>query len=184
MNKFIKFGFLLGLVAVLGSCASDGSRNYQYFPNMYRSIGYETYQEVAFLPSTMEAMIPAEGSIARGYMPYKFSSSPEDRILAKLEKSPLDSLDVEKNLKVGKEMYNIYCAVCHGSKGDGKGILVERDKILGVPTYGDAGRDITVGGTYHTIYYGLNSMGSYANQLSPKERWQVAEYVVTLKDKL
>lgn len=184
MNTVMKYGFLLGLVAVLASCADSNRPNYQFFPNMYESVSYEPYQQVEFLPGTMEAMEPVDGTIARGYMPYKFSNSPEDRALAKLDPSPLDSLNMEKNLKVGKELYDIYCAVCHGKKGDGNGILVEREKILGVPSYGDAGREITVGGTYHTIYYGLNSMGSYANQLNPTERWQVAEYVVKLKNDL
>ena len=32
------------------------------------------------------------------------------------------------------------------------------------------------------MYYGLNSMGSYASQLSSEEElWQVAEYVIKLK---
>ncbi|MDX1333371.1 MAG: cytochrome c, partial [Robiginitalea sp.] len=98
--------------------------------------------------------------------------------------SPLDSLNREENLAVGKELYDIYCAICHGTKGDGKGTLVQREKILGVPSYADPARNITAGDTYHVIYYGLNSMGSYANQLNHKERWQVAEYVMKLKEDL
>jgi mono/diheme cytochrome c family protein len=53
-----------------------------------------------------------------------------------------------------------------------------------VPSYADAARNITVGSTYHTIYYGLNSMGSYAGQINYEERWQVAEYVMQLKQDL
>ncbi|MEO1548472.1 MAG: cytochrome c, partial [Bacteroidota bacterium] len=46
----------------------------------------------------------------------------------------------------------------------------------------DVARNITVGSTYHTMYYGLNSMGSYASQMdNEKELWQVAEYVMQLK---
>ena len=29
-----------------------------------------------------------------------------------------------------KELYNVYCGVCHGAKGAGQGILVKREKIL------------------------------------------------------
>ena len=81
--------------------------------------------------------------------------------------------------KKGKELYNIYCAVCHGEKGDGKGILVTNEKFLGVPSYAD--REITDGSIFHVVTYGLNSMGSHANQLSQEERWQVADYVLQLK---
>jgi hypothetical protein len=62
--------------------------------------------------------------------------------------------------------------------------LVKREKFLGVPTYADVARDVTIGSTYHTIYYGLNSMGSYKNQLNLKERWLVANYVMKLKEDL
>ena len=34
------------------------------------------------------------------------------------------------------------------------------------------------------IYYGKNSMGSYANQLNEKERWLVTDYVMKLKSDL
>jgi len=34
------------------------------------------------------------------------------------------------------------------------------------------------------VTYGLNSMGSHANQLSQTERWLVAAYVMQLKSKL
>jgi mono/diheme cytochrome c family protein len=87
-------------------------------------------------------------------------------------------------MKRGKELYSIYCAVCHGNKGDGQGILMKREKILGIPSYSDVGRAITEGSTYHTIYYGKNSMGSYAGQLNEEERWQVTHYVMKLKSDL
>ena len=62
--------------------------------------------------------------------------------------------------------------------------MVKREKILGVPSYDDAGRMLTVGSIYHTIYYGKNAMGSYANQLNEEERWQVVDYVLKLKSEL
>ena len=102
-----------------------------------------------------------------------------------MDTSPLDSLNQEENLARGAELYAIYCAICHGVKGDGQGTLVKREKILGVPSYADAARNITVGSTYHTIYYGLNSMGSYASQFANEEEmWQVSEYVMKLKEDL
>ena len=90
----------------------------------------------------------------------------------------------EKNLDNGKQLFTIYCSVCHGEKGDGKGILVDREKILGVPRYDDIGRAITEGSIYHVMYNGLNTMGSYASQTSIKERWQIDHYVMKLKGEL
>ena len=95
--------------------------------------------------------------------------------------SPLDSTQVD--LARGKELYDIYCGICHGNKGDGQGNLVKREKILGIPSYADVGRAITEGSIYHTIYYGKNAMGSYANQLNEEERWQVVAYVYEVKSR-
>ncbi|MBU2997202.1 cytochrome c [Cellulophaga baltica] len=184
MKSFIKVIAIVLVLVTFSSCFNKNDRNYQYMPNMYKSVGYETYQKVEFLPSGVEAGLPVENTISRGHMPYKFANTLEDKELARVQASPLDSLKSEENLAVGAELYTIYCAICHGNKGDGNGTLVSREKILGVPNYSDAGRNITVGSTHHTIYYGLNSMGSYANQLNDKERWQVAEYVIKLKQDL
>jgi mono/diheme cytochrome c family protein len=87
----------------------------------------------------------------------------------------------EKSLSEGKKLYTIYCALCHGDKGDGQGILMKREKILGVPSYADAGRVITEGGVYHVQMYGLNTMGSYASQTNELERWQIVQHVMNLK---
>ena len=94
--------------------------------------------------------------------------------------SPL--LKNEENLTKGKELYAVYCAVCHGSKGDGQGILMTREKFLGIPSYAD--RDITDGSIYHVLMYGKNLMGSHASQVDSKERWQISQYVLSLRENL
>ena len=165
------------------SCFDPSKPNYQYFPNMYESVGYKTYQESDAFPNGIQAQEPVEKSIPRGWQPYEYEDTNEGYENAKLYlKSPLDIN--EQNMSVGKELYEIYCSVCHGSKGAGQGILVKREKILGIPSYADQGRAITSGSTYHVIYYGKNTMGSYANQLNEKERWMVTSYVMKLKSDL
>jgi len=39
------------------------------------------------------------------------------------------------------------------------------------------------GTMYHSINYGRNNMGSYASQLSVKQRWQIIQYLRTLQPK-
>lgn len=184
MNSFYKIVMVLGVVACVSSCSNPSRPNYQYMPDMYVPISYETYGAVEFLPSGMAAEQPVANTIPRGWMPYNYDNTPDGKAAAKLQPSPLDSLNMENDITKGGELYNIYCAICHGSKGDGQGILVQREKFLGVPNYNDVARDITVGDVYHTIYYGLNAMGTYANQLDYTERWQVSEYVMKLKKDL
>ncbi len=175
---------LILLVVVLQSCWSDrGTPNFEYMPNMYESLSYETYSENNLYQDNLSARLPVEGTIPRGYSLYKYEDTNEGYDLAKQQLSNPYKLDEGDMLKA-KELYNIYCGVCHGSKGAGQGILVKREKILGIPSYADPGRAITSGSTYHVIYYGRNTMGSYANQLNDKERWMVTSYVMKLKSDL
>lgn len=179
MKSLVKI-IVVALVLVTFSCQKKTAPNYQYMPNMYEPVGYETYGENQLYENGMEARTPAPGSIPRGYVPFDIENSTEGYELAKANlKSPLDSTAVD--LERGKELYDIYCGICHGNKGKGQGKLVKREKILGVPSYDDAGRAINEGSIYHVVYYGKNSMGSYANQLNEEERWQVVSYVLKLK---
>lgn len=179
MNKL--FLAVLAMVLLLTSCSRDRSKpNIQYMPDMYTTIPYEPYGVNEKMQDGMAAQTPPDGTIARGKMPFDIPAGTTGYNLAKESlKSPLEAS--KENLDNGKAMYNIYCALCHGVKGDGKGILVERDKILGVPAFKD--RDVTEGSIYHVVYYGRNMMGSHASQLTEKERWQVVQYVQKLRNK-
>ncbi|MBF02020.1 MAG: cytochrome C [Flavobacterium sp.] len=181
MKSLYKIVAIAGFSFMVTSCHDDAKPNYQFFPNMYEAVPYETYSEHEVFKNGKEGQLPAPGTIKRGFVPYEIPNTTEGYALAKETlKSPLDSLS--RNPENGKALFNIYCAICHGEKGDGKGNLVKREKFLGVPSYKD--REITEGSIYHVVTYGLNSMGSHANQLTQEERWQVADYVLKLKSEL
>lgn len=187
MKNIVKIALFSSVSLLLVSCFNKREPNYQFMPNMYESAGYETYQWVdnGVFKDNMEAQLPVEGTIRRGWQPYEYPDTPEGLIQAKAElQNPLleDTLNFEANIANGKVLYDIYCAVCHGETGDGKGILNERGKFMGIPNYKD--RQITQGSIYHVMYYGLNAMGSYASQINEKERWQVALYVEKLRNDL
>lgn len=173
--------FILALSAV--SCSDSSRPNYQYMPNMQEPVSYEPYGAYDVFVNQQEAKLPVEGTIPRGWEPYDYENNPDGFSTAKTElQNPLPY--TEENVNKGKALYTIYCAVCHGDQGDGKGILVQNEKILGIPRYDDAGRAITEGGVYHVQYYGLNAMGSYASQTSIEERWLITHYVMKLKNDL
>ena len=169
------------VLMVMQSCFDPSKPNYQYFPNMYEPVGYETYADSDAFANGIEAQLPVAGSVARGWEPYDYPDTNEGYEAAKADlKSPLEA--TAENSAVGKELYGIYCAVCHGNKGDGQGILMTREKFLGVPSYAD--RDITSGSIYHVLMYGKNAMGSHAGQVNAEERWQIAQHVMELRSKL
>ncbi len=181
MRIATKYIVVAVLLVGFTSCQKNSRPNYQYMPNMYEPVGYEAYQESDAFANGVEAQLPAEGTIPRGdFMPYEIEDTNEGYEFAKASlTSPLDSTQLD--FTRGKELYDVYCGICHGTKGNGQGKLMQREKILGVPSYDDAGRAITTGSIYHVIYYGKNTMGSYANQLNEEERWQVTAYVEKLK---
>ncbi|MFV5700544.1 c-type cytochrome [Flavobacterium sp. XS2P12] len=181
MKRIYKITLLFGLTILVASCHNNAAPNYQYFPNMYESVGYETYAESDAFNNGKEGQLPVSGTINRGFDVYDYENSTAGYELAKANlKSPLDSLST--NSEEGKALFEIYCVSCHGATGNGKGKLVEREKFLGVPSYAD--RPITEGSVFHVITYGLNAMGSHANQLSAHERWLVTDYVLKLKSEL
>lgn len=180
MKATLKLTVVFVMLLSIVSCNKKSRRNYQYMPNMYEPVSYEAYGAYEVFLNEQSAMLPVEGTISRGHSIYEIEDTNEGYDLAKATlMSPLDSTAVDYNK--GKEMYDIYCGICHGNKGEGKGKLVQREKILGVPSYSEAARAITAGSIYHVIQYGKNTMGSYANQLNEEERWQVVAYVEKLK---
>ena len=181
MKSLINTFILVVIITSLFSCQNKRKPNYQFFPNMYEPVGYEAYGEYDVFPNKQEALVPPEGTIARGHSLYSYANT-NDGYNSALKNLKTDLSSSEIDLKRGKELYEIYCGICHGNKGAGQGKLVKREKILGVPSYAD--RPITIGSIYHVIYYGKNSMGSYANLLNEEERWQVTAYVEALRKEL
>ena len=183
MKSVYKITLLVGITILVSSCKDDLKPNYQYMPNMYEPVSYGTYSQADVFKGGKEGQLPVDGTINRGFETYEYPDTPEALIAVKAAnlKSPLGPLS-EKDTEKAKALYEIYCAICHGNAGNGQGKLVTQGKFLGVPSYKD--RIINEGSIFHVGTYGLNLMGSHANQLSKKERWMVAAYVMELKSKL
>src|SRR4051812_5802703 len=181
MKRVYNIALLAGIAIFASSCQNNRKPNYQYMPNMYESVGYETYSESNAFKNGKEGQLPVVGTINRGYEVYEYPNTTAGYEAAKANsKSPLGPLSAA-DMDKAKGLFEIYCAICHGSAGDGKGKLVKQEKFLGVPSYKD--RVITEGSVFHVQTFGLNAMGSYANQLSSHERWLVSAYVMELKNK-
>jgi len=179
MKSVYKISLLACIAVFVSSCHNNSQPNYQYMPNMYEAVSYETYSQSTAFKNGKEGQLPAPGTINRGYEVYEYPNTTAGLEAARAGlKSPLDSTAVDMNK--AKELFEIYCAICHGNAGDGKGKLVTQGKFLGVPNYKD--RPITEGSVFHVQTYGLNAMGSYANQLNSHERWLVSAYVMKLKN--
>jgi len=93
--------------------------------------------------------------------------------------NPVGALNATEMAEAGR-LYNINCAICHGEKGKANGPM--SGKVGGIvdltlPAY----VTMTDGTIFYSITYGKNNMGSYASQLTRKQRWEVIKYVRTLQ---
>ena len=85
----------------------------------------------------------------------------------------------------GQERFNIYCAVCHGAAGDGKGITTKPlYAMIGVANFHDP-RLVRMadGQIFNTIAYGSPAqlMLGYGGSIPIPDRWAIVAYVRTLQ---
>ncbi|MDX2359226.1 MAG: cytochrome c [Crocinitomicaceae bacterium] len=116
-------------------------------------------------------------------------SDRDEYALAAADRNPLmmefvlNAQGVEENvtLKRGKYLYESKCAHCHGSKGDGKGPMVESGAYLGVPDYANL-TNLGDGQMFYSIYYGKGMMGAHNSLLDKKEIWTIVHYIRKFQD--
>ena len=91
-------------------------------------------------------------------------------------------VDVNRALvERGRDRYGIYCQPCHGALGDGNGITKAYGMVATASYQDDRIRTMAEGEIFNTITAGKNTMLSYADKLSPEERWAVVAYVRALQ---
>ncbi|MEM7102653.1 MAG: c-type cytochrome [Bacteroidota bacterium] len=128
-----------------------------------------------------------EGKPVNGFVPYYYENTEEERTRASEEITtnpfPITAAGVAK----GKDLYNIYCGICHGDKADGNGYIVREDGgVYPAQPANLINEEFTAaseGRFYHALIYGKNVMGGYTDKLSYEERWQVIHYIRSLQAK-
>lgn len=158
----------------------------EYIPDMGRDVAYEGYYKNPgkdILPKGMNAQLPPEGSIAQSFDVYPYPNTTEGYEAAGAGYTNEFAFSAAEIAGEGKRKFDIYCAICHGTAGDGQGHLVQIEKFPPPPSY--FRDDILIlpeGKRYHSVMYGKGLMGSYATQLDHRERWLVLSYVQSLQD--
>jgi mono/diheme cytochrome c family protein len=83
----------------------------------------------------------------------------------------------KESVAKGKQLFTIYCTPCHGVSGTGNGLVGEKLILRPFDLTADRMQDLTDGYIFGYVTLGGAVMPSYANDLSPTERWHVINYV-------
>ena len=89
----------------------------------------------------------------------------------------------EALIRRGKERFGIYCAICHGANGDGKGVTsnfgVANIADLHLPQFVDPsnGQYRTNGSLFNTIANGQGLMSGYGTNIVIRDRWAIVAYL-------
>lgn len=188
MNK-LSIITVLSAIAVLVGC-SDIKRKPGsiYMPDMAYSRAYETYADHSNLADKGISYnnMPVAGTISREEdMPFPLAKDKAgdttNYFASRQVKNPIDSLS-EKDAAEAERLYLINCGICHGAQLNGNGPLYKD----GTGPYPIAPRNLVAdpvvsvmpeGQMFYSVAYGKNLMGSYAAQLSRKQRWMVIKYI-------
>ena len=111
------------------------------------------------------------GSVGEDGFPFKLSADPETR-----KKEVMEILDS------GESRFNITCVPCHGKLGDGNGMVAMRG-FRHPPTYHqDRLRNAPTSHFYDVMTNGFGAMPSYAEVVTPEDRWKIIAYIRALQE--
>jgi mono/diheme cytochrome c family protein len=128
-------------------------------------------------------VMPGEASFAmpRGSVPRaggQLYYAPADREAAAARPNPVPTSP--DSVQHGQALYAVYCTPCHGPAGKGDGLVTT--KFMATPDLSspDLQQQRTDGYWQSYLSVGGAVMPSYAEALTPDERWHVVNYLRTL----
>lgn len=196
---FIIYAFLVLLVLVvfgLRGCQST-KPPFEVFPDMDRQNKFHEQSSTRFFQDGRTDRLPVSGTVPTvateqaefGHLQpdnrfredaYLASGKPED------SEEFGDGIPIEvsyEGMLRGQELYNIFCAVCHGESGNGNGVIAQ--ERYGYPTIVSILQtrimDQPDGEIFNTITHGKNTMGPYGAKIRVEDRWKVVMYVRALQ---
>lgn len=192
MKKIFVIAGFIGLTAAVVGCggAEGDDPGRTYMPDMAYSRAYETYgynsrPEDHDLKSRRAYYNgnPVAGTMARGDAnTFPIASGDSGYQQSITYKSPMQAVSLTPaQKKEAERLYQVNCAICHGTKLDGNGPLWKdgdgpypaKPQVLN----GDYAKNLSDAQMYHVITYGKGQMGSYASQIYPEQRWWIIEYI-------
>ena len=180
------------LIAAIGCSDVKRTPGKVYMPDLANSRAYETYSANPVFADGRTSQGPVAGTVKRGeeypvHIEMDKAGDTVNYFASRSLPNPFDSLDADQ-MKETERLYLINCGICHGAKLDGNGPLwkdgdgpypAKPASLVGDAKY----ESMPAGQMFYSITYGKNLMGSYASQLTAKQRWQVITYIKSKQGK-
>lgn len=183
---------VLSLIILVSCDRSKNNPGYAYMgeKDMYYTKFYKAYSPNPIFNDSMTIQLPVEGAVSRGNMPFPYAiSSVADRAanqtLAGIQLVNLVEYN-DESIAMGKDLYNMYCKICHGESAAGDGHLFTSGLFPAKPTslVDSYVQNKPDGEIYFVITAGSMSglMGPHGLQVTPDERWMIINYIRSLKN--
>lgn len=176
---------LLLISVTMVACRGQKSDKPPVMPqqNMAFQERFNAQQENPFFEDQMAMRLPVEGTVARGGLRHDdamFKGRTDNGDF--VDDNPMEL--TRSFLYRGKDRYDIFCAVCHGGTGDGRGIIMEGEYgYVPAPTFhSDRSREMPDGEIYDAIANGIRSMPAYSGQINVEDRWAIVAYIRALQE--
>jgi mono/diheme cytochrome c family protein len=121
------------------------------------------------------------GTVPRGMPMVEDSDWPTQPSGAEATAFPADIKMDADALRRGQTEFDIYCALCHGRLGDGRGMIPMRGFVQPPSYYNARLRAVPVGHFYNVISHGYGAMYSYNDRILPDDRWKISGYIRVLQ---
>ncbi|PTL76563.1 cytochrome c [Vitiosangium sp. GDMCC 1.1324] len=178
---------LLPLVAVLAGCDVD----FQGWAGMKQQAKALPYRENQFFADDRAMRQPPPGTVQRsrrgqnrlfltGRLALPDAGIPDAGMPDAGYTDEIPLTLTREVVEGGEKSFEIYCATCHGVLGDGQSHVAhkmglrEPPSLLDLPPYPN-------GYYYVVISEGYGLMPSYAEKLTPEQRWALVAYVRALQ---
>jgi len=177
-NRLKIFGLFLfvAVVSSVSACRQDMHDNprmevNEEGANRQPPEGTVARGSLALAVAAPKAPVPGQaGSVGEDGFPFKLSADEKTR-----KKEVMEILDR------GESRYNITCLPCHGKLGDGNGMIAMRG-FRHPPTYHqDRLRSAPTSHFYDVMTNGFGAMPSYAEVVTPEDRWKIIAYIRALQ---
>jgi mono/diheme cytochrome c family protein len=147
--------------------------------DMHDQPKYTALEASSFFEDGRASRVPPPGTVARGHLR-------ADRHLyegvvggrpATTFPFPIDEAVMER----GEDMFNAFCAPCHGMTGAGDGIVVRRGFTAPPPLDAEYLRGMPPSYFFAVITRGRGAMPDHAAQIKAEDRWAIVAYIRALQ---